>query len=105
MTQSSKQIIVAKFGGTSMASAVAIKHVAEIIEDQNIKFTVVSAVAGSTNILENLGNNVNEQSWKTSEESLSNLTKIHLDIAKELELDKDTDDKLTKLFDEANTLV
>ena len=105
MTQSSEQIIVAKFGGTSMASAAAIKHVADIIEDQNIQFSVVSAVAGSTNILEDLGNNVTEQAWKVSEQSIADLANIHLGIARELCLEKDDIARLKILFDEATTLV
>ena len=48
-----KHNLVAKFGGTSVKDAKAIRQVAEIVKHQQAKlrFVVVSAVAGVTNLL------------------------------------------------------
>lgn len=105
MTQSSTKIIVAKFGGSSMGSATAIKRVADIIKQYNIQFTVVSAVAGTTNLLENLGNTGAEQSWADSEKVLNHISDIHYAIASKLELKETAHKKLGEIFEEAETLV
>ena len=43
---------VLKFGGTSVGSAEKIQNVAEIINDGEPKIVVLSAMSGTTNILE-----------------------------------------------------
>lgn len=44
-------LIVMKFGGTSVGSADRIKHVASLIEDDRFKIVVLSAMSGVTNTL------------------------------------------------------
>jgi aspartate kinase len=57
LTPSQKnQIVVSKFGGTSMGSAEAMKRSARIVEERRPKIVVVSATSGTTNqLLEILG--------------------------------------------------
>ena len=45
------ELIVMKFGGTSVGSADRIKHVASLIEDDRFKIVVLSAMSGVTNTL------------------------------------------------------
>jgi len=57
---------VLKFGGTSVGSAVMMKKVARLVNDDRLKIVVLSAMAGSTNklfeIAENLYQNNNDKS-------------------------------------------
>ena len=45
------ELIVMKFGGTSVGSADRIKYVATLIEDDRFKIVVLSAMSGVTNTL------------------------------------------------------
>lgn len=44
-------VLVMKFGGTSVGNAERIKHVAELVQSEDRKFVVLSAMAGVTNTL------------------------------------------------------
>ena len=50
-----KNIVVAKFGGTSMGNAQSIRQVAEIINGYDFIVAVVSATSGTTDQLIDLG--------------------------------------------------
>lgn len=59
MSQSNSNLIVAKFGGTSVANYAAMARCANIIiNNPNIRLVIVSASAGVTNLLVRLGNEV-----------------------------------------------
>ncbi len=79
-----KQNIVAKFGGTSVATPDSIDNVTKIIsENKYIKFVVISAVSGVTNLLVQLC-----QSAPNIRSSIvAKILDIHLELAKKLNLE------------------
>ena len=80
--------LVAKFGGTSVKTAQAIRQVTQIIKDNtDIQAIVVSAVGGVTNLLVEICNNHLEERNNLIHQILS----IHLSLAQELELSIDAE--------------
>jgi len=76
--------IVAKFGGTSVATPVSIEKIAKIVSDnKRIKFVVVSAVSGVTNLLVKLCQVELALRSSIAKEVLN----IHLKLSMELNLD------------------
>lgn len=76
-------LMVLKFGGTSVKNAEAIKQVASILNSTvTKKVVVVSAHAGVTNLLVDICNGQKEEIEKLTEEFLS----IHKEIASDLEV-------------------
>ena len=75
--------IVAKFGGTSVETSSAIKHVASTIADNpQIRVVILSAVRGVTDLLVTLAH----ASSKQRQALASRIVQIHLDIAEALGL-------------------
>ena len=69
-----KNLIVAKFGGTSMGNAQSIRQVAEIIKGYNSIVAVVSATSGTTDQLIELAEKaLAGENW---EESFQNIKSI-----------------------------
>ena len=82
-----KNIIVAKFGGTSMGNAQSIRQVAEIIKGYDSIVAVVSATSGTTDQLIELAEKaLAGENW---EESFQNLVSKHENIINELEIELD----------------
>lgn len=89
--------IVAKFGGTSVSSVEKLKNIAEIVKNHtDIKVIVVSATAGTTNNLVEMGY------ISTTRERISQLyeeiKQRHYKFADELDLNKDQRDSLDKIL-------
>ncbi len=87
-----KNLIVAKFGGTSMQDAVSMQAAAKIVlSNPDIALVVVSATAGTTNSLLKLahlyGNLDLFHDHTTIEQECQLLTDRHVKIAEELKLD------------------
>ncbi len=68
-------MLIQKFGGTSVGSAERIKHVAELIQDGKRKIVVLSAVAGTTNALTEIVEDLYRGNKVAVEEKVAALTK------------------------------
>ncbi len=95
------QIIVSKFGGTSMGDASCMLRSAKVAATQKSFIIVVSAVSGITNKLIELSKLSQFESWKLAEGLLSQIKTTHEKIAFDLGADLT---KLTPLFDELASL-
>ncbi|UZR93864.1 aspartate kinase [Chondrinema litorale] len=75
---------ILKFGGTSVGSAERIKHVAELINNDEKKIVVLSAVSGTTNALVELGNCANQKNKAKFEITLRTLREKYEVVISEL---------------------
>ena len=84
------QVTVHKFGGASVRNAEAVKNVCDILKafPEN-KIVIVSAMGKTTNALETIHSKRFEE--KDFEKELQDIFEFHFNIAKELEVDTDTD--------------
>ena len=84
------QITVHKFGGASVRNAEAVRNVCSILDlfPEN-KIVIVSAMGKTTNALENIHQKRFE--GNDFEKDLQEIFEFHFNIAKELEVDTDTD--------------
>jgi aspartate kinase len=90
-------ITVHKFGGASVRNAEAVRNVCSILNHfPENKIVIVSAMGKTTNALETIHNKRFE--GKDFEKELQEIFEFHFNIAKELEVDDDTDWLL--VFDE-----
>ena len=89
---------VAKFGGTSMADGTAMKRCASIVQsDPDKKVIVVSATAGTTNLLTELATDISvEQRMAIAEQ----IREKHIAICSDLENPDEVLDEVTRLLDE-----
>jgi len=91
-------IKVAKFGGTSMADAEAMRRSAAIVtKDPDKRLIVVSATSGTTNLLTSFCESV---SVSEKEELFQAIQKKHFDICSELKQPENVKDKLEEVLDE-----
>ena len=82
-----ENLIIAKFGGTSMGNAQSIRQVAEIVNGYDSIVAVVSATSGTTDQLIELGEKaLAGESW---EEGFQKLVAKHEKIINELEIELD----------------
>ncbi|MGE5085701.1 MAG: lysine-sensitive aspartokinase 3 [Bacillota bacterium] len=98
------QLIVSKFGGTSMGDADCMIRSAEVAYKQNSSLVVVSATSGTTNDLITLGKTAETQSWAECEKILTKIYDRHLKIASELQLQTSSLQSLEALFEEMSSL-
>ncbi len=79
---------VIKFGGTSVCNAEQIKKVESIIKrEDSIALIVVSAIAGITNLLELIFENIIQKEFDLAKEISEQIFNIHHQIAKDLDLE------------------
>lgn len=84
------QITVHKFGGASVRNAEAVRNVCSILNQfPENKIVIVSAMGKTTNALETIHKKRFE--GKDFEKELQDIFEFHFDIAKELEVDTDSD--------------
>ena len=84
------QITVHKFGGASVRNAEAVRNVCSILNQfPENKIVIVSAMGKTTNALETIHKKRFE--GKDFEKELQDIFEFHFNIAKELEVDTDTD--------------
>lgn len=95
--------IVSKFGGTSMANAECMLRSAEISLQQRSYLVVVSATAGTTNKLIELGKTAQSHNWEKTEAILNALISKHIDIAQKLKL-SDDDFAFSELVEELKSI-
>ncbi|WP_413576540.1 lysine-sensitive aspartokinase 3 [Bdellovibrio sp. HCB290] len=98
------QLIVSKFGGTSMGDAECMLRSAEVAFRQNSSMVVVSATSGTTNDLITLGNKAEKSTWAECENIINKIQDRHRKIATDLNADANTANKLEALFEEMQSL-
>lgn len=98
------QIIVSKFGGTSMGDAACMLRSAEVALRQHSSVVVVSATSGTTSELIELGHKAEKGHWAEAEQLLTRMQAKHEKIAQDLRLPADLHKKLQNLFEEMNSL-
>jgi aspartate kinase len=94
-------IVVMKFGGSSVGSAFKILHVADVIHsltENQRTVVVVSAMQGVTDMLIKIFQNYQEGNMETALHDLQELSYTHFETLKELQLQKE-------LFRESNDLL
>ncbi len=101
MNQVKNQIVVSKFGGTSMGDAACMLRSARVAVTQKSFVVVVSAVSGITNKLIELSKLSQFESWELAESLLGKIKQTHETIALELGLEKSV---LGPLFEELSSL-
>ncbi len=93
---------VAKFGGTSMADAAAMRRCAAIVlSDPDKKIIVVSATAGTTNLLTEL---VSDSSTDQRVAIAEQIRDKHLAICNDLEEPENIQEKVEELLDELKAI-
>jgi aspartate kinase len=98
------QVIVSKFGGTSMGDAACMLRSAEVAFRQKSNVVVVSATSGTTNDLIALGMKAQAGAWNEAEALLEKMQNRHLQIAQELKISDTAKASLQNLFEEMNSL-
>ncbi|MEN0058422.1 MAG: lysine-sensitive aspartokinase 3 [Bdellovibrio sp.] len=98
------QLVVSKFGGTSMGDAECMLRSAEVSFRQGSSVVVVSATSGTTNDLIALGKAAETQAWNQAEELLKKMREKHLKISQDLKISSASQQKLETLFEEMSSL-
>lgn len=99
-----EQLIVAKFGGTSMADAEAMLRSARVSRDHKAKIVVVSATSGTTNQLLDLAAKAEKGSWEECEVLIRVIEERHGQIARDLQLPIDEAKRVDAILSEMITL-
>mgnify|MGYP006154259041 CR=1 FL=1 len=95
---STNNISIHKFGGASVKNAEAVRNIAIILKPQTLrlkKIIVVSAMGKTTNELEKVGEETNEETAKIK---LQAVAENHISVSKELGLEASFLQKLQSLF-------
>lgn len=98
------QLIVSKFGGTSMGDAECMLRSAEVSFRQGSSLIAVSATSGTTNQLIDLGKTAESQSWAEAETIFKTIQEKHLKIAAELKISETSLKLLANLTEEMHSL-
>lgn len=100
----SNQLVVAKFGGTSVGTAEAIRKSAEIVfADPTMRLVVVSATSGTTNILLDLYEKAADKNF--TDAGVAALRDRHLTLAAELGCDQACAEPMDEMLEELAALV
>ena len=98
-------LIVAKFGGSSMADAQAIMRSAQVAKQQKgLGILVVSATAGTTDRMIQLAHLAEQGSWSKAKEIFQAIEFHHWQIAQELKVEDQVQSQVKKLLREAKAL-
>lgn len=98
------QIIVSKFGGSSMKDHTAMLRSAEISKRQKANITLVSATYGTTDKLHELISMAVSGKWNDCEKLLFTIRENHFDILQNLTADNLIGEKLRELTNNLETL-
>ncbi len=98
------QLVVSKFGGSSMKDHKAMLRSAEISKQQNSAITLVSATYGTTDQLHQLIDHAIAGKWNDCEKNLFRIRENHFDILQNLTNDKLVGEKLRDLINNLETL-
>lgn len=100
---------VLKFGGTSVASAERIQALAKLINDNEPKVIVLSAMSGTTNSLDEIAHTLNRQEFFEAEQLIIHLENKYFDEAEKLfnnkESHKKAKDFISSIFDFLRTFL
>lgn len=77
-------MIIQKFGGTSVGSASRMMKVAELVLNKKKKIIVLSAMAGTTNRLVELSEEISKQNTKVASELIKKLESDYFDVVNDL---------------------
>jgi aspartate kinase len=100
----STELIVAKFGGSSMADAKAMQRSAKVATSQKANLIVVSATYGTTNDLLELSSTAITGKWENCKPIIDRIYDRHKSIANDLDVSKETRDQMFALLLEVETL-
>ncbi|HEX5797902.1 MAG TPA: aspartate kinase [Candidatus Saccharimonadales bacterium] len=100
-----KDLRVVKFGGTSLASAEAIKQSAAVAIKNQAGLIVVSATAGTTNELSDLVEKLTKIPSEKAVKQVEDLRSKHRKIARELKLSSASKKELDGLFEHLSNIV
>lgn len=98
------QIIVSKFGGSSMADETAMERSAKIAQRQKSSVVLVSATYGTTDQLVELIESAEYGNWNACEKILFNLREKHFDICSQVSSEQILSEQLRLLINELETL-
>lgn len=101
----SKDIIVAKFGGTSMADEAAISQAAKVAAARNASIVVVSAIAGTTDALIEVADAAFAGETARASKIVAGINAKHYNIANTLQADQSITGDLAILFDDLKAVV
>lgn len=98
------QLIVSKFGGTSMGDAECMLRSAEVSYRQGSSVVAVSATSGTTNDLIALGKTAESQSWSEAEKIIEKIRGTHTKIAENLRVSAASLQQLESLLEEMSSI-
>lgn len=98
------QLIVSKFGGTSMGDAECMLRSAEVSLKQGSKLIVVSATSGTTNDLLELAKTSEKSSWEKASVILTKIKDKHQKIANDLALNNDSRKQMDEMLTELESM-
>ncbi len=98
------QIVVSKFGGSSMKNAEAMMRSATISKQQNSTLTLVSATYGTTDKLHELIDKAQSGEWNECEKILFSIRENHFDILNDLNGDHMVGETMRDLLNNLETL-
>lgn len=101
---SASELVVSKFGGTSMGDAKAMLRSAAICKLRNSKIVVVSATSGTTNQLIELSRVAEKGTWEQAKQIIDEISKRHHAICNELKVPMETLEALNVLLANTETL-
>ncbi len=100
------RIHVAKFGGTSMGSAEAMRQAAKVVNaDQHSRFVVVSATSGTTNLLLAAQRSALEGNEAAVSDAVGGIERRHLELADQLQVSETSRHHLEMLFVELHSIL
>ncbi len=99
------EIIVAKFGGSSMKDHEAMLRSAQIAKQHNSSVTLVSATYGTTDQLHELITSATSGRWNECEKTLFKVREKHFDILQNLTKDTMVEEEVRKLLNNLETLI
>lgn len=99
-----RQLIVSKFGGTSMGSAEAIRQSAQIVQQFQSKIMVVSATSGTTDQLVLLTQIAQKGEWSECKKLLQTLKEKHIKIASALDVGNETYTAIERVMNDLESL-
>lgn len=99
-----KQMVVSKFGGTSMGDAQCMIRSSEVALKQDSSVVVVSATSGTTNDLIALGKTAESKTFAEAEVIVVKIRTKHEKIAADLQISATAKKNLDSLFEEMESL-
>lgn len=97
-------LVVSKFGGTSMGDAQCMIRSAQVAWSRGSSLVVVSATSGTTNDLISVGKTSESGNWEAAEQTLQKIKNRHEQIATELKCSTEEKEDLRQLIVELESM-